>query len=67
MVLRNEGDPAQGLHRLELTPRLTRSIVLVTWRRLEISPAVIAFVEELRTAAFNDPTNGLHNGTRPAS
>jgi len=44
------GQPVRhaALARVEVGPPITRSIVLVTWRRLEMSAAVSAFVEELR-------------------
>ncbi len=37
--------------RLKVPPTLTRRIVLVTWRQLELSPASMACVEELRALA----------------
>lgn len=35
--------------RVEISPPLTRRIVLVSWKQMEPSPAVAAFSEELRT------------------
>ena len=46
----NGGGKLPGLVRIEINPMLTRRISLVTWRRLEVSRAVAAFIEELRTA-----------------
>ena len=43
-----EGQPTGRLARVSVGPPLTRSIVLVTWKRQEMTPAVNAFVEELR-------------------
>jgi DNA-binding transcriptional LysR family regulator len=42
-----QGQP-EGLARVEVGPPLIRSIVLVTWKKPEMTAAVSAFVEELR-------------------
>ena len=46
-----DGGPPGILSRVEVGPPLTRSIVLVTWKHLVMTPAVAAFIEELRTHA----------------
>lgn len=48
MLLRRSGDP---LVRVDLSPPLTRCITLVTWRNIEPSRTVVAFIEELRKEA----------------
>ncbi len=56
--------PLKGLSRIEINPMLTRRISLVTWRRLEVSRAVAAFIEELRTAvAAADNSGGATSRT----
>ena len=40
-----------GLARIEVTPSLRRQIVLVTWKKLDLSLAAAAFVSELRDFA----------------
>lgn len=42
------GKPLSGFGRVDIHPPLTRRIVLVTWRQIELSPAVAAFANELR-------------------
>ncbi len=42
------GEPMGRLARVEVGPPLSRSIVLVSWKKVERPPAVIAFEEELR-------------------
>ncbi len=53
-----------GLARVEITPALTREIVLVTWKKLELSLAAAAFISELRDAAASwklshEPTGAI--------
>ncbi len=54
----NGGDRLDGLNRIEINPMFTRRISLVTWRRLEVSRAVAAFIEELRTAVAAHTNSG---------
>lgn len=42
------GQPKGALARIEVGPGLTRRIVLVTWKQHEMTPAVAAFIDELR-------------------
>jgi DNA-binding transcriptional LysR family regulator len=43
-----EGQPSGTVGRIQITPPLTRRIVLVTWRQFEPTPAVGAFINELK-------------------
>jgi DNA-binding transcriptional LysR family regulator len=43
-----EGRPLGTFSRIQVTPPLTRRIVLVTWKQVDPTPAVTAFINELR-------------------
>jgi DNA-binding transcriptional LysR family regulator len=49
---------SKRLVRIDVGPPLVRRIALVTWRHLEISRAVAAFIEELRLYAESAKTSG---------
>jgi len=55
-----EGEESM-LHRLDVGRKLTRRIVLVTWRNVETSQAVKTYIDELRKIAM--PAAGV---TEPA-
>ena len=43
-----EGYPLGPFSRVQVDPPLTRRIVLVTWKNFEPTPAVSAFIDELK-------------------
>lgn len=45
------GQPLGTFDRIKIVPTLTRRIVLVTWKQVEPTPAVAAFLEELQAHA----------------
>jgi len=44
-----EGNPLGSFARVRVDPPLTRRIMLVTWKQFEPTPAIAAFLEELKT------------------
>ncbi|MGB7632005.1 MAG: LysR family transcriptional regulator [Candidatus Deferrimicrobium sp.] len=47
------GKPLNQLARIEVRPPLTRRIMLVTWKKIQCSPVIQAFLDDLRLYGLN--------------